>query len=531
MNAIVIDDDQPTVEVILRNIDWMKFDIEQVFKAYNIEEAKNLFLSNQIDIAVSDIEMPMGAGLDLLQWVREQGNSCQFIFLTSHERFDYASEAIRYNASGYVVKPFNPERMEQELGSAVQKVRHEEQFRKTSHYQEWFSATRSYVKSGFWSDLFLQRIIARPEIIEGEIRRRQLDLDPAASYRFALFSCGHVDDIESAWGNDGCGIFEYALNRLGAELISGELASEDTFSYHQQNKVFSVVVVPASEPDDLKLDEDCMKLCQLSRTVFRVPVTAYISNAYPLEGLASARQHIEELDYNNVIGKDRVFRESDEIVLKSLGGHILDQDRIRELLLEKKKIELLNLLKFSMQGLAAKRELDRDSLNFVRQDLLQIIYVYLYGKGIQATELFTDKDFADLELKAADSIMDMIRWQTCMVSRTLDYVSEVEQSWSIIEKARAFVRSHYQEGITRTEVADSVYLTPEYLARLFKKETGITIKQYINDYRMERAKELLSGGNVRISDVASQVGFDSFSYFSTVFKKYTGMTPNEYHGR
>ena len=64
---------------------------------------------------------------------------------------------------------------------------------------------------------------------------------------------------------------------------------------------------------------------------------------------------------------------------------------------------------------------------------------------------------------------------------------------------------------------------------MFKKETGISLKQYITDFRIDKAKELLSRADARISDVATEVGFDNFSYFSTVFKKTTGLTPNEYH--
>jgi two-component system response regulator YesN len=66
------------------------------------------------------------------------------------------------------------------------------------------------------------------------------------------------------------------------------------------------------------------------------------------------------------------------------------------------------------------------------------------------------------------------------------------------------------------------------MAKMFKKETGISLKQYISDYRISVAKELLSRPGARISDVACEVGFDNFSYFSTVFKKTTGYTPNEY---
>ena len=125
--------------------------------------------------------------------------------------------------------------------------------------------------------------------------------------------------------------------------------------------------------------------------------------------------------------------------------------------------------------------------------------------------------------------MDMMRWQIYLITHTIDYVTNVEQSGSVVSQVKQFIKEHYQENITRTEIAATVYLTPEYMAKIFKKETGVSLKQYLSDYRISKAKELLADPNVHVTDAAQRVGFDNFSYFSTVFKKATGITPNEYH--
>jgi two-component system response regulator YesN len=248
-----------------------------------------------------------------------------------------------------------------------------------------------------------------------------------------------------------------------------------------------------------------------------------------VEQLYEARIHIEELDRNNVASKGRIFHENDEIVMASDQEHILDQEQIRLLLNEKKKKELLNLLKFSMESLASQKKLAASTLTIIKQELLQIVFVYLSSKGIMATQLFANESSVLMESQATDSLMNMMRFQVHLISSTIDYVSEVEQSDSIVQRAKNYVHEHYAEDISRTEIAESVFLTPEYMAKMFKKETGVSLKQYISDYRVKVAKELLASPGVRISDVASEVGFDNFSYFSTVFKKTTGYTPNEYH--
>ena len=77
-------------------------------------------------------------------------------------------------------------------------------------------------------------------------------------------------------------------------------------------------------------------------------------------------------------------------------------------------------------------------------------------------------------------------------------------------------------------LADMVYLNPDYLARLFKKQTQTSIINYITTYRLEKAKELLHNPDIPVGTVALKVGYGNYSYFSKLFKDVVGCTPNEY---
>ena len=94
-------------------------------------------------------------------------------------------------------------------------------------------------------------------------------------------------------------------------------------------------------------------------------------------------------------------------------------------------------------------------------------------------------------------------------------------------KIRQYCQEHFAEKISNREIAVAVYLTPDYANRVFKDAYGLSIKDYLTDLRMQKAQLLRDEANT-ISEVAAQVGFDNFSYFSTQFKKYTGLTPNEW---
>ena len=523
MDAIVIDDDLSTVEVIVSNVDWDKFHIDNVHKAYNIAAAKKIILENDISIAVCDIEMPMGSGLDLIKWVRENDMDTEFIFLTSHEKFDYARAAIEYKASGYVVKPFNSDRMEAELTTAIQKLSERNKIQKASQYEEWYEGTLEYVEESFWGDVLGQRIEADKGIISREIEQRRLNIDPEEKYVLILIASGNFQGIWLERGSGMAGLYEKELSAFIEKELRDNVSSSRIVNYHQKNQLYTAVIMgtDSSFPGQEFVDR--------AQDTLENTITVYISNPCGIEHLHEARLHIEELDKNNVASKGRIFHENDEIVLASDKGHMLDQEQIRLLLNEKKKKELLNLLKFSMESLAAQKRLSAATLTEIKQDLLQIVFVYLHSKEIQANRLFANEAFVALEDQATDSLVDMMRYQVHLISRTIDYVSEVEQSDSIVQRAKKYVHDHYKEDITRTEIAESVFLTPEYMAKMFKKETGISLKQYISDYRVSVAKELLSSPGARVSDVASEVGFDNFSYFSTVFKKTTGYTPGEYH--
>jgi two-component system response regulator YesN len=98
-----------------------------------------------------------------------------------------------------------------------------------------------------------------------------------------------------------------------------------------------------------------------------------------------------------------------------------------------------------------------------------------------------------------------------------------------VRDAIMYIRFHYSEKLTLDDIAEKVNLNQSYLCRIFKKETGENIFHYINKLRMERAAELILGGNRYISEIASMVGIDDQFYFTRLFKKHFGTAPTEYH--
>lgn len=105
---------------------------------------------------------------------------------------------------------------------------------------------------------------------------------------------------------------------------------------------------------------------------------------------------------------------------------------------------------------------------------------------------------------------------------------EEDKEESPVQKAMDYIRKNVDRDLGRSEIAEAIFLNPEYLSRLFKKETGSSLGDYIITEKMRVAQALLTDTNIPVSLVASKVGYSNFSYFSQVFKKHTGMSPVEY---
>lgn len=87
---------------------------------------------------------------------------------------------------------------------------------------------------------------------------------------------------------------------------------------------------------------------------------------------------------------------------------------------------------------------------------------------------------------------------------------------------------HTNKTLSREELASQVFLSPDYMAKLFKKETGKRISDYLSEVKLEEAKYRLTQTNQSISDIATTLAYSNFSYFSKMFKAETGMSPGEY---
>jgi AraC-like DNA-binding protein/ligand-binding sensor protein len=101
----------------------------------------------------------------------------------------------------------------------------------------------------------------------------------------------------------------------------------------------------------------------------------------------------------------------------------------------------------------------------------------------------------------------------------------------VITRAKEFIKQHQTEDISLGQVAKAVNTSTFYFCKMFKKVTGINFTDYVSRVRVENAKNLLLNPNLRISEIAYEVGFQSLTHFNRVFKKISGQSPTEYRAQ
>lgn len=166
------------------------------------------------------------------------------------------------------------------------------------------------------------------------------------------------------------------------------------------------------------------------------------------------------------------------------------------------------------------------------KDYLNVLNVFLYTYFLCTYK----KDLSDKVSKNRsciedlDSFNELINFGESMLSGYRDslLIGISESDHELVEGAIAYINKNFRDKITLSETAKKLHISKNYLCHLFTQETGYRFCEYINIKRIGYAKELICENKKNFEFISCYCGFSSQSHFSTTFKKYTGITPNEY---
>ncbi len=476
MKVLVADDELPIREWLRITIQELGEDLE-VLTAGNGKEAFELYQEKQPKLIVTDIKMPRMDGLELLQKIKERDPKAYVVMLTSYGEFEYAREAIKYQANEYVLKnEITKEGLLQILNN--------------------FSGSMRRSGGEIVTDC-LKDLMEKGELKELAEQKEHTQLFAAAFP-----------------GTDPKGVsFEPYLNSF-VEQIQVFLYDKDVIVWLCTCKNLSSLGASFHE---------AMSFCQKLSGLREVSVGF---SGFARSGTEACIRAGKALGYCFYENRRGVFSYEGEE--KSVTDRLLSVRRQAVALLRQgRKKEADGRIQELLAEIEKGRVLDVEFVRACCQDLVD-------GCKVANIE-FVGDELEEICKRTKGEIGEASSFSR-LKAVTEGFFEELEGTMLVQEKpyhkyvklALAYVKDNYAAIESLAEVAGYVNLNTEYFCRIFKAEVGTTFNNYLTEYRVKKAIELLEGTDLKVYEVAEKVGYTNLSYFSRVFKKVTGENPFVY---
>ncbi|MEK5057666.1 hypothetical protein BK126_05210 [Paenibacillus sp. FSL H7-0326] len=523
---LLVDDEIHAIEGVKADLDLSKLNVSGLFTAFNIIEAKEIFDKETIDIMVCDIEMPSGSGLELLTWVREHHPNTATIFLTSHADFKYAKEALQLGSLDYLLKPVLADDLEKALRRAQSVIDQNSEIRRNSQSHQLWMKHHSLIIERFWLDLINNTIPSNPSAIREQIERHLIPMTEETIFLPIMIS---VQRWSKPLNRRDEKILEYALKNTAEELLFNYM---DGICFHiDRQMLLGMYVFDNStgwNPDQIK--EACEKYIDSCNRYFYCDLSCYIGRPGKPHEMADVVAILKGQVKNNVALVNHVFKHQEPKGLEQL-VNLPELNVWSSLLKTGTKEAVIGEVEKYLEQLVNAQEINARVLRQFHQDFIQALYSFLNTEGIQAHRLFGDDESQRLSEGAVRSVTDMLVWIRHAVNRAINQSETVKESNNVVELVKRYIASNIDQDLSRETIAELVFLNPDHLSRLFKKETGYSISDYVLLERIRLAKELLSQTNMPVSAVSTALGYSYFSHFTRIFKKYAGLGPMEYRNQ
>lgn len=508
---------------------WDRLDIDVIYQAYHISQAKEAFGKDpDIDIMLCDIEAPGGTGIDLLRWVREKSFGTENIFLTNHAEFSYAKEAIQLGCVDYIIKLSPLSVIEEAIRKATNKVKLNNLLCRYKFYEEYWAENHSMVMEQFWKELLLKnKAIDRSEL-ESMVAKRKVEVDLNERYLVTLISYTRYQSLNEKL-DDSSHLF--VMKNIALQILLDEAKQGNVIFIDKGSKAYLSLILEESRAEKIGMDtfcKNCNAFISFCNANLECNVNCFIGQLVRCEELGLLENKLEDIDRDNVCFINKVFNASDyEKGRKKSDLALPDTAKWADMLKRDKKSPLFVSVKNYLEEAAKISEIDAFFMNAFQQDFLQMVFSVLEQEHVQAHKLFSDKKSKLLYNQAVNSLYDMLRWADFTINKASDCMNEVQKLKTVIDKIKEYIERNYNKNISRNDIANTFFINPDYLSRIFNKETGLSIPEYQSKLRINKAVQLLRAGT-SISETAALVGYDNFSYFSTVYKKMEGITPVEF---
>lgn len=517
LRILVVDDEPLTLEAHRSVIRKWREDV-QVREAMNVPAMLEISREWNPDIVLIDVRIPGGDGLSALKTLREEGFSNEAIITTAFDMFSYAKFAMDVRASSFLVKPIRPSHLIEAMEKAVAmiKARRGKEERLISAHQ-FLRKNRGPIAMNL-----LTNLIRQPEHDEEvETLCSEIGFPPARACHFFGVIALPGDEKKTYWEH-----------LLLIDTIQEVLEGEVTVFPWKSHSIF--LFVPADElsrsPEDISLKI----LESISRNSLQGNVI-YGGCVDCLKTLPDLVANVEgRLDESLLGGTGRTLWEEmgeDKEESSETDLAVFGLKKARSLILDAIRN---NQAYYLARGLEVIEE-NADKVVSRDLEISKMIYLGILG-CVSEILLEHNCDLSEIRGWGRRTTLDII---SCTNQSKLNNIirgafeeamvirgSALQSHSSVIHNAMNYIQQNY-DNLSLETTADHVHVTPEHLSRLFQKVLQKRFVDVVRDIRIERAKALLAEG-MSVRDVAISVGYGNISYFSTLFKQQTGVSPSSF---
>ena len=526
MKILIVEDEILTRESLARELQALGY--PHIAMASDGIEALASVAANRPDVIFSDVRMPRMDGLRLQQELKKNGASPLFVIVSGYDSFEYAKTALEQGAFSYLLKPVE----ENDLKSCVSRLENRlvHDRRRASQMTEADRKARKYFQLA--QKQMLQQMIQEEITDENELSAHFKAMDIALPYeRFTILTMGidQFEQLASACTNADLQLYKFGIENIAQEHL--EDLGVAVLPFESGQDLGFLVNLPANPLLEQQLALALDKIVESTRVYLKFTITIGVGDTFgTLSGLHKSYTQAKKAAMSRMTqGGNRVY------VYKALKPEPaaapvvmnFETEQRLQLCMERCEPEAAKMILRRLYEQASEQSASLMKLNFHVAGTLTKLLNRL-GLNPEA--------FLGSELKLYRKLNLCTSLEQLML--TLDEVVDIcyaqiglnEKIWnnSVMAKAMEYILHHYREDISLQSVSEHINLSPTYLSKQFKKTYNQNFIEFLIQYRIEKARELLKSSAYTANEIASIVGFKDEKHFFRTFKKITGVTPGAY---
>lgn len=545
---LIVDDEAIIVNGLYEYFTKRDLPDVDIVLAYSPAEALSILSSVKVDVVLSDICMPRMNGMELLSNIEMQWPRCKVILLTGHDEFDYVHQALRSSCvMDYILKTEGMERIRLAVDKALQAVKDE---LAVYHQKEWLQQELPKAISQLQRQLLLD-VLRRTDA--QAFREVQTEFDalklPLKSEQPVLMIWFSVEDWGKYHASSERDLMLFGIGNIAEEQL-GSRAVIKCVQYDHQSIIGFVQWKEQPFMTGTKQAELLTNFThgtleviqQVCRDLFQIPVSAAASRSFvPFDALYQEVQRLRLSILNkSSLGIERLTILPDvteEVLSKGEQSDRLTAqyvlEKLQQSILEEQHGEWAQQYEKLMMLFPEEGPVDPFDRMLISQLMCKHAMVCVEELGLK------DQAISQANLLGMLQFNHTTTWQEILVyfQNLLEWVQQRKgdhlrlQESSLIGRIHYFIQNNLHGDLSLTRIAREVSLNPSYLSRWYKQTCKKGLSDYIQEIRIERAKELLLTTTSKNHEISEQLGFTDPHYFFRFFKKLIGCTPQEYRNK